>query len=356
MSKKNKLISAVLVVALIFSLIPLTAFAAAKPTINITAPDEVSINRYTAIMVSTTGGSKEGTKVYFEFSYDASAVESFQYYDYPTRTWLEFVNNKYGAEGTGLSLTDAEVRFNIKFKTVGSHDVKVAVKAMADDAVIMEKTISFNAKTHSSFAITAQDEFYLGEAAWITLDLDPTDNASAIVYLEMSYDANVFFKFQQFDPDTGNWIDVTNKMFGSPAAPFSLLRGEIPFKLSFNTLGSHEVKFSFKTPGDGAVVEEKTVLFKVTHVHDVVKTEATPATKTTDGNIEYWYCEQCDKFFSDEALTNEISEKDTVIPATGKPSTPNTGDSSMAPWILLAAAALSGLAATAVYDRKRKKD
>ncbi|MCM1209672.1 MAG: hypothetical protein NC309_12185, partial [Ruminococcus sp.] len=51
--------------------------------------------------------------------------------------------------------------------------------------------------------------------------------------------------------------------------------------------------------------------------HTATKTEAKDATETEAGNIEYWHCSVCDKYFSDEALTTEITEADTVIPATG---------------------------------------
>ena len=47
---------------------------------------------------------------------------------------------------------------------------------------------------------------------------------------------------------------------------------------------------------------------------NLVKTEAKPATHMTEGNIEYWYCDGCGKYFSDEAGTQEIALADTVIP------------------------------------------
>lgn len=47
---------------------------------------------------------------------------------------------------------------------------------------------------------------------------------------------------------------------------------------------------------------------------NLVKTEAKAATHMTEGNIEYWYCNGCDKYFSDEAGTQEIALADTVIP------------------------------------------
>lgn len=41
--------------------------------------------------------------------------------------------------------------------------------------------------------------------------------------------------------------------------------------------------------------------------------EAKAATTATEGNIAYWYCAVCDKYFSDENASNEIKKKDTII-------------------------------------------
>lgn len=46
----------------------------------------------------------------------------------------------------------------------------------------------------------------------------------------------------------------------------------------------------------------------------LVKVDAKDPTYTSAGNIEYWYCENCDKYFSDEAATQEIAYEDTIIP------------------------------------------
>ena len=34
-----------------------------------------------------------------------------------------------------------------------------------------------------------------------------------------------------------------------------------------------------------------------------------------DGNIEYWYCENCGRYFADAAAQEEVTEEDIVIPA-----------------------------------------
>ncbi len=51
--------------------------------------------------------------------------------------------------------------------------------------------------------------------------------------------------------------------------------------------------------------------------HIIKKVEAKSPTCTENGNIEYWYCSVCGKFFADEALTTVITQADTIIKALG---------------------------------------
>ena len=51
--------------------------------------------------------------------------------------------------------------------------------------------------------------------------------------------------------------------------------------------------------------------------HSLMKTDAKAPTCTEAGNIEYWYCDTCDKYFSDETAAEEIGLADTVLEATG---------------------------------------
>lgn len=52
-------------------------------------------------------------------------------------------------------------------------------------------------------------------------------------------------------------------------------------------------------------------------VHDMQATAAKEATCTEDGNIAYWSCSKCEKYFSNEAGTAEITLASTVIGETG---------------------------------------
>ena len=51
--------------------------------------------------------------------------------------------------------------------------------------------------------------------------------------------------------------------------------------------------------------------------HQLNKTDRKAATCTEAGNTEYWYCSVCEKYFSDEAGTKETTLAATVVPATG---------------------------------------
>ncbi len=51
--------------------------------------------------------------------------------------------------------------------------------------------------------------------------------------------------------------------------------------------------------------------------HSLTATLAKEAECTVDGNIAYWYCSKCEKYFADANATTEISLADTVIEKTG---------------------------------------
>ena len=63
--------------------------------------------------------------------------------------------------------------------------------------------------------------------------------------------------------------------------------------------------------------KEEREIPKLTHVHELEKTDAKDATCTEDGNIAFWTCSKCGKIFSDAEGTKEITAEDTVTEAIG---------------------------------------
>ncbi|MFR4067184.1 MAG: InlB B-repeat-containing protein [Anaerovoracaceae bacterium] len=79
---------------------------------------------------------------------------------------------------------------------------------------------------------------------------------------------------------------------------------------------------------------------------------AKAATRTAEGNIEYWYCEDCGKYFADAAATKEIKQADTVTAKlSGAAKSPQTGGDSGVVTVLL----LSGGAFICLVSRRKKR-
>ena len=97
---------------------------------------------------------------------------------------------------------------------------------------------------------------------------------------------------------------------------------------------------------------------------DLKHVPAKAATWAAEGNIEYWYCEGCGRYFSDRGGTKEIRKADTVTAkrksgsAAAKPEddpkSPGTGDTSnLALWIALLFASGGAAIGTTVVSRKK---
>ena len=89
---------------------------------------------------------------------------------------------------------------------------------------------------------------------------------------------------------------------------------------------------------------------------DLKHIDAKAATEDAEGNIEYWYCGGCDKYYSDKDGINEIKKADTVTAKLpGDMKSPRTGNASdLALWIslLLVSGGVTGVTAGL---RKKKK-
>lgn len=97
---------------------------------------------------------------------------------------------------------------------------------------------------------------------------------------------------------------------------------------------------------------------------DLKHIPAKAATWVAEGNIEYWYCEGCGRYFSDRDGTKEIRRADTVTAKRKSSSTaaepeddlksPGTGDTSnLALWIALLLASGGAAIGTTVVSRKK---
>ena len=102
---------------------------------------------------------------------------------------------------------------------------------------------------------------------------------------------------------------VTSLAFGDDAKAVSNGVEGKDFIYMENVVGNKTIKNADKA---GLVVGENGS-YVVPHVHKLEHVEAVPATYESVGNIEYWYCPSCGKYFSDANATNEIAKEETVL-------------------------------------------
>ena len=109
-------------------------------------------------------------------------------------------------------------------------------------------------------------------------------------------------------------------------------------------------------------------------VHVLMKVDAKQPTTSEDGNIEYWYCPECEIYYGDSDGLKVLDEKEVILPRLSeiegnddenvqddkeiyissieqeKYKAPDTGDENIICWICLLAAA--GMIAVAVIRKK----
>ena len=90
---------------------------------------------------------------------------------------------------------------------------------------------------------------------------------------------------------------------------------------------------------------------------DLKHISAKAATEDTEGNIEYWYCGGCDKYYSDKDGINEIKKADTVTARIkGNFKSPQTGNASdFDLWISLLFVSGGAAVGITLVGRKKKR-
>ena len=88
---------------------------------------------------------------------------------------------------------------------------------------------------------------------------------------------------------------------------------------------------------------------------DIKHITAKAATKDADGNIEYWYCDGCGKYYGDAEGTKEIAKAETVTAKLPEePKSPKTGDgNNTVLWIALLFIG-GGISGAAVFVKKKR--
>ena len=95
--------------------------------------------------------------------------------------------------------------------------------------------------------------------------------------------------------------------------------------------------------------------------HTLTHHEANAATEEKEGNSEYWSCDECDKYFSDEAGTTEITNKSSVtLPKLTPEKTTAPAEENKSYWwlflLLIPIAIGVGGVTLGIYEYKKQKE
>lgn len=89
---------------------------------------------------------------------------------------------------------------------------------------------------------------------------------------------------------------------------------------------------------------------------------AKEATTSAEGNIAYWFCDGCGKYYADQEASKEITQADTITarlkeePKAEDPKAPQTGDdSNVILWVVLLGVSGAAVVAIVVVAVKKKK-
>ncbi|MBQ2061430.1 MAG: InlB B-repeat-containing protein, partial [Oscillospiraceae bacterium] len=133
--------------------------------------------------------------------------------------------------------------------------------------------------------------------------------------------AYTFFAYPAFQEANTTWtfeIDDDEMYLKNNSAgqiPYLAVSGSFGFSLT--RFGS-EFKFYKQNPTENYFYS--TEIYGAEHNHELSHFEAQAPTCGAAGNVEYWYCPLCGKYFSDAEARNEITQASTVLPATGNHS------------------------------------
>ena len=290
---KNRVMSIILVLVLAFSCVPvgsITAIAAAdytEPTIYVdskyaapgsTVKVDVNVKNNPGIAGATLSVSYD-SKLTLSSAQSGSAFSKLSFtapgrFDNPSDFLWDSESGQVNDDGTMLSLT-----FEVAADAEANEQLNVNVSYYSGD-IYNENLENVNFQTVNG-CVTVID-YIPGDA-----NGDGAINGKDVTLIRRNivggYDITINESAADVNSDGRvNGVDVT------------LIRRYI--------VGGYDVELKPSKP-------------KCSHTMSSVAYKA--ATCTENGNIAYWHCSKCDKYFSNSEGTTEVTLENTVIPATG---------------------------------------
>ena len=286
--KSHRVLSLLLAVIMLLTVVPLNVFAADDSTMTLTA-ESVSAQPGETVDVKVNLSNNKGiSSLVFDVSYDEM---------------LTLTDVTFNTEGLGAStMTTTSDKY--------TNPQKLSIASPTS-------VCNFN-----------------GTVA--TLSFDVSEDA------EESYEAEIALSFDEDNVFDANLDNVALNVVNGKVTVHESIPGDIngdkivnnkDAVLFFRYVAGWQVDVStalVDLNGDGSVNNKDAVLLfrfvagwpvkidpRPVNPHNLERIDAVEPTCTEDGNIVYWYCADCGKYFSNSKGTKEITIENTVIPAKG---------------------------------------
>lgn len=231
----------------------------------ITSMPDTWVGKYVLVAVPQTGTTE------YALTGLSAGTEGVNIENSSTGASTQFTDTGITRDGTTLSNVPDSYVFEVASTSCG-----LSLKSVSEGSYYGSKSTGSGT---SSYALYAYPEFQESNTAW-TFEIDDDE-----MYLK-------------------------NNSAGS--IPYVAVSGVWGFSL---TRYGSEFKFYKQNPTENYYYA--TEIGGSAHTHTLTHTVAKAPTCGAAGNIEYWFCALCGKYFSDAAAQNEIAYADTVLSATG---------------------------------------
>lgn len=205
----------------------------------------------------------------------------------------------------GQDITWKVVVFHHSIYSVASHSLESGILTRREELVPVFKDLDIDV------VLMGHDHVYC--RTYMMDGLDPMTDAS--IYDDANYSS--------ITNPTGILYVTLNSASGSKF--YTIKNASFPYSRVMNQenvpnisrvdVSDSQFKVTTYRTSDMSVVD--TFAINKKHVHNMKAVSAGEATCLDEGNIAYWYCADCDKYFRDAAGEQEITLSDTVVAAKG---------------------------------------
>ena len=244
------------------------------------------------------------------------------YTDYPYDTDYEFKDIKpypgYSYDG---------IYSGNRSGTVGGGQTVVLSFSRNDFSTITETPVGYTSNGHTYYYYSTPVSWYFAKEFCESQGghLVTINNAVEDEFVRslMPYDTTLWAGGTDAEVE-GTWKWLTGEIFWQNGAvvTYAHWNSEEPNNSEYNSTGTEEYLMinSNGTWNDAQGCETRPFILEIDghdSDHTIVSIPASNPTCTTAGNIGYYYCSDCDKYYSDADCVNEITPESVIIPALG---------------------------------------